>query len=60
MGTDDYFNEMARDAIESYESLAQLHRNVVLVLKQVERDTRHRCAEMASQLHGDILNSRPV
>jgi hypothetical protein len=59
---------MANDALLDVESitgaegltLAQLRTQIIHVMREVERDTRHRCAEMASHLHGDILNSRPV
>jgi hypothetical protein len=61
MGTKDYFEQMADIALHHASEVApdQLRRQVLLILKEVERDTRHRCAEMASALHGEILNSRP-
>lgn len=62
MGSNDYFERMANQALHCVNEVTpdQLRRQVLLTLKEVERDTRHRCAEMAGALHGEILNSRPV
>jgi hypothetical protein len=62
MGSEAYFERMAQQALHEFERVSadQLRRQVMLALREVERDTRHRCAEMASNLHAEIFNSRPV
>ena len=62
MGTQEYFEKYADTALHEHDRITpeQLRRQVILALKEVERDTRHRCAEISSVCHGEILNSRPV
>ena len=58
---DDYFELMADVALYGHERISpeQLRRQVILALKEVERDARHEAASLASELHGNIMNMKP-
>jgi hypothetical protein len=53
-----YFDKMADLALHDSDRISpeQLRRQVLLVLKEVERDTRHKAAGIASALHAEIMN----
>ena len=56
-----YFDRIADFALHEHERITpeQLQRQVVLALKEVERDTRHKAAELAGALHREIMNMTP-
>ena len=58
--TDQYFERMALQAMNVYKLLSpeELKRQIILVMKEVERDTRHRAAEIAMSNHSEIMNMR--
>ena len=53
-----YFDKMADMALHEHDRITpeQLRRQVLLALKEVERDTRHKAAEIASHMHAEIIN----
>lgn len=53
-----YFERQAAIALEHHSELTyeQLHRQVMLVLREVERDTRHEACTLASELVNKIMN----
>lgn len=56
-----YYERMADCALHEYErcSPEQLRRQVIMVLKEVQRDTRHRASELASELACDMMSIIP-
>ena len=55
-----YFDRIADFALHEHDRITpeQLRRQVLLALKEVERDTRHKAAGLAMALHGEIINIR--
>ena len=57
----DYFDRMVDAALISWTEIdeRQLRRQVMMILKSVERDTRHNCVGLVYDLANKMHNSRP-
>lgn len=56
-----YFETMAEQALHEYDRVTPEHlkRQVILVMKEVDRDARHRAADIAVSASREILNMTP-
>ena len=57
----DYFERMADLALHEFERVTpeQLRRQVLLVLRDVERDTRHQACDRVADMERQIMNMEP-
>lgn len=53
-----HFETMAEGVLYNYTELtrAKLKRRILLALKEVERDTRHKAADIAADVQSQIIN----
>ena len=67
MGTDGYFERIASEVLDGVEpgdwnqlDIDGLRRAIILALKEVDRDTRHRAHEAIERCAHNVFDSRPV